>query len=156
MKIDKKLVIDYQDIITGKNPDCPTYNNMDFYLHSAERLRYKLNEVEEHNNKFFNCFNTKTLEILKPLEWQELSLMSLEAMCELVETNEWDWLGEDFMDMQEYLYFIEDHEPNVAFTTHISDDDEYMDIFFHDTSKYVGKEKAIFTEGLRLGKTISR
>ena len=65
-KINTNLVIDFEDIIGGG--DCPTYNNMDFYLSNEKRLRFKLNELDDEcfeGNIFYKCFHEKTLEILK-------------------------------------------------------------------------------------------
>ncbi len=58
MKIDKNLVIDFKDIVGEQ--DCPTYNNMDFYLSNEKRLRFKINELNNKyydNNKFYKCFD---------------------------------------------------------------------------------------------------
>ena len=76
MKIDKKLVIDYEDLLEGSG----TGNNMDFYLINEKRLRYKFNEIDFDENKFYECFDMNTLEILKPKEWEELSKMSKDQM----------------------------------------------------------------------------
>lgn len=152
MKIDKDLVIDFEDII-GANWNCPTYNNQTFYETNQKRLRYKINELDDEyykNNKFYQCFDTDTLEILKPREWEELSKMSGDEMDKLVTENNWDWIGDDFDDMVEYLDFIMKHKPNLAFTTKIADQDEYMDIFLHDfTDRFKSeKEKQAFISGL--------
>ena len=151
MKIDKNLVVDFKDILADENPDAPTYNNMDFYLSNEKRLRWKLNDLDNKfykNNKFYQCFNIDNLEILRPTEWEELSKMSLNDMDKIIDENDWDWLGEDFVDMQNYLSFVETHDQNIFFTTNIAKDDEYMDIFLHDISMYDDKEKEIYKKGL--------
>ena len=150
-KIDKNLVIEYKDIVWGhpenKRYDCPTYNNQNFYDSSPERLRFKLNELDyvnkinfqdaESNNKFYKCFDENSLEILKPDEWEELSKMSYDDLLELVEQNEWEWLGDDFDDMQNYLNFITIHIPTLRFSWDIADNDEKMFIYLHDiTDKF--------------------
>jgi len=151
MKIDKNLVIDFIDILADENPDAPTYQNQTFYTSNEKRLRWKLNDLDDElykNNKFYQCFNIDNLEILRPNEWDELSKMSFDEMFKLVNDNKWDWLGEDFVDMQDYLSFIETHDQNIFFTTNIAKDDEYMDIFLHDISMYNDKEKEIYKKGL--------
>ena len=152
MKIDKDLVIDFEDILSS-NWNCPTYNNQDFYESNEKRLRYKFNELDDKyykNNKFYKCFDTETLEILKPKEWEELSKMSGGEMDKLVTENKWDWIGDDFDDMLEYLDFIMKHKPTLAFSTKISDKDEYMDIFLHDFADRfkTDAEKDAFISGL--------
>ena len=151
MKIDKNLVIDFKDILADENPDAPTYQNQTFYMSNEKRLRWKLNDLDDEvykNNKFYQCFNMNNLEILRPNEWDELSKMSFDEMFKLVNDNKWDWLGEDFVDMQDYLSFVETHNPNTFFTTSIDKEDEYMDIFLHDISMYNNKEKEIYKKGL--------
>ena len=74
-------------------------------------------------------------------------------MDKIIDENDWDWLGEDFVDMQDYLSFIETHDQNIFFTTNIAKDDEYMDIFLHDISMYNDKEKEIYKKGLIEGST---
>ena len=156
MKIDKNLVIDFKDILADENPDAPTYENQTFYMSNEKRLRWKLNDLDDEvykNNKFYQCFNINNLEILRPNEWDELSKMSFDEMFKLVNDNKWDWLGEDFVDMQDYLSFVETHDQNIFFTTNIAKDDEYMDIFLHDISMYNDKEKEIYKKGLIEGST---
>jgi hypothetical protein len=151
MKIDKNLVIDFIDILADENPDAPTYENQTFYMSNEKRLRWKLNDLDDEvykNNKFYQCFNIDNLEILRPNEWDELSKMSFDEMFKLVNDNKWSWLGEDFVDMQDYLSFVETHDPNTFFTTNIDKNDEYMDIFLHDISMYNDKEKEIYKKGL--------
>ena len=156
MKIDKNLVIDFKDILADENPDAPTYENQTFYMSNEKRLRWKLNDLDDElykNNKFYQCFNIDNLEILRPNEWDELSKMSFDEMFKLVNDNKWSWLGEDFVDMQDYLSFVETHDPNTFFTTNIDKNDEYMDIFLHDISMYDDKEKEIYKKGLEEGST---
>jgi len=154
MKIEKNLVIDFEDIVQDHTEDRPTYNNMHFYLCNEKRLRFKLNALDNKfykNNKFYKCFDKFSLKVLNPNEWQELSKMSLEDMTKIVEDNEWDWLGDDFDDMQNYLDFIENHNSNVAFTTKIVGESDYMDISLHDISMYNDREKKIYKKGLSDG-----
>jgi len=156
MKIDKNLVIDFKDILADENPDAPTYENQTFYMSNEKRLRWKLNDLDDElykNNKFYQCFNIDNLEILRPNEWDELSKMSFDEMFKLVNDNKWSWLGEDFVDMQDYLSFVETHDLNTFFTTNIDKNDEYMDIFLHDISMYDDKEKEIYKKGLEEGST---
>jgi hypothetical protein len=160
-KIDKNLVIEYKDIVWGhpenESYDCPTYNNQDFFETSPERLRFKLNELDvvsyelEIDNKFYKCFDENSLEILKPDEWEELSKMSHEDLIELVEQNEWEWLGDDFDDMSNYLNFITKHNPTLRFSYDISDNDERMFIYLHDiTDKFkTQSEINAYDQGLR-------
>ena len=155
LKIDKNLVIDFKDILADNNPDAPTYNNMNFYLSNEKRLRFKICQLDSKfykDNKFFNCFDRETLKILKPGEWNTLSKMDLEDMKNLVDACSWDWLGDDFDDMQDYLDFVELHNPNYTFSTKINGKgDDYMDVYLHDISMYNDKEKEIYKKGISDG-----
>lgn len=128
--INLDLVKEYEDILEGKG-SCG--NNMDFYLSSEKRLRYKLNELHTDyysNNEFFECFDRETLDILKPEAWDKLSKMSKSDMHYFVDTNDWNWLGDDFEDMESYLSFLEDHDLEVYFKCENIDED-YLYISKH-------------------------
>lgn len=152
MKIDKNLVINFSDILADEKSFQPTYNNQSFYESSEERLRFKFNELDSEyckENKFYECFDEDTLEILKPKEWEELSKMSLKDMMNnYVEKYSWDWLGADFEDMDGYLSFVMKHNPDIAFSTVIRGQDEYMDIYIHELAQYNDREKEIYLRGL--------
>jgi len=152
MKIDKNLVIDYEDLLEGSG----TGNNMGFYLINEKRLRYKFNEINFDENKFYECFDMNTLEILKPKEWEELSKMSKDQMISnYVEKYEWDWLGDDFDDMAGYLQFVENHEPNTVFSNYTDgwkSDDDYMVIYHHDMSDLkTDEERKAYKKGIKDG-----
>ena len=155
IKINKNLVIDFKDILADDNPDTPTYNNMGFYLSNEKRLRFKICQLDSKfykDNKFFKCFDRDTLKILKPSEWNTLSKMDLEDMKNLVDASSWDWLGDDFDDMQDYLDFVELHNPNITFSTKIKGKGgDYMDVYLHDISMYNDREKEIYKKGLNDG-----
>jgi hypothetical protein len=147
--INKDLVIHYDDIVDNEN-----YNNQDFYVSNVKRLRYKLNDLEFiQNNKFSNCFDATTLEIKNVDAWLELSKASHEELKKLVDDNDWDWLGDDFDDMQNYLSFVETHKPEVAFsfkTGGWKSDTEYMEIWAHDTTQFkTDAEREAYRQGLK-------
>jgi hypothetical protein len=152
MKIDKKLVIEYKDLIEGVG----TGNNMDFYLMDEKRLRYKFNEINFDENKFYECFDMDTLEILKPKEWEELSKMTGDQMSNnYVDKYEWDWLGDDFDDMADYLNFVEKHETNTVFSHYCDgwkNESDYMVIHHHDMSDLkTDAEKKAYSKGIKDG-----
>lgn len=155
IKINKDLVISFNDILADEKGIQPTYNNQNFYECSEQRLRYKFNELDTEfykENKFYKCFDQDTLKILKPKEWEELSKMSLEDMMKnYVEKYKWEWLGDDFEDMDGYLNFVMTHNKDIVFSSKIRGEDDYMDIYMHDVSMYNDKEKEIYCEGLYEG-----
>lgn len=144
------------------------YNNQDFYQMTDETLRYvlatcnlpyrykgeKLEEGQEIN-KFYNCieFHTYTesptaekFKVNDPKLLQELMDMDYNALMDYVEINEFDWLGNDFEHIDEYLCFVSYMQDEVEFIaggTH--NDDEYMDIIkqYPDKRKNSKYEAAI-------------
>ena len=50
--------------------------------------------------------------------------------------------------MDGYLSFVMNHNQDVAFSTIIRNDAEYMDIYMHDVSMYNAKEREIYLKGL--------
>ena len=129
---------------------------MDFYLMDEKRLRYKFNEIDFDENKFYECFDEDTLEILKPKEWEELSKMTGDQMSnDYVDKYEWDWLGDDFDDMADYLNFVEKHETNTVFSHYCDgwkNDSDYMVIYHHDMSDLkTDAERKAYSKGIKDG-----
>ena len=144
------------------------YNNQDFYQMTDETLRYvlatcelpylyngrKLEEGQERN-KFYNCieFHTDTenptvekFKVNNPKLLQELMDMDYYSLFDYVEDNEFEWLGDDFYHIDEYLCFVSYMQDEVEFIaggTH--NQDEYMDIIkqYPDKRKNKKYETAI-------------
>ena len=124
------------------------YNNQGFYMGSAQRIRYVLVTMElfpsestlfTEENKFYNCisFGYKQFPYLKDVTWtvnnpellQELIDMDEDALYEYVESNGYDWLGDDFEHINEYLIFTSEMNDEWYFEEgDICNDDEYMEI----------------------------
>ena len=124
------------------------YNNQDFYLHSAQTIRYVLVTMEHYpeektlfteENKFYDCisFSYKDFPELTGVTWtvnnpellQELIDMDYDALYQYVETNGYDWLGDDFDHMREYMAFASDMNDQFYFEEgDICNDSEYMEI----------------------------
>jgi hypothetical protein len=130
--------------------DLPTegYNNQGFYMGSAQRIRYVLVTMEHYpyektlfteENKFYNCisFGYKQFPYLKDVTWtvnnpellQELIDMDEDALYEYVESNGYEWLGDDFEHINEYLIFTSEMNDEWYFEEgDICNDSEYMEI----------------------------
>tara|TARA_Y100000401_G_scaffold78830_1_gene64399 strand:- start:631 stop:1215 length:585 start_codon:yes stop_codon:yes gene_type:complete len=124
------------------------YNNQGFYMQSAQRIRYVLVTMElapyestlfTEDNKFYNCisFGYKQFPYLKDVTWtvnnpellQELIDMDEDALEQYVNTNGYDWLGDDFDHMNEYLNFASEMNDEFYFEQgDICNDSEYMEI----------------------------
>ena len=130
--------------------DLPTegYNNQGFYMQSEQRIRYILVTMElgpyektlfTEDNKFYNCisFGYKAFPYLKDVTWtvnnpellQELINMDYDALEEYVTVNGYEWLGDDFEHMDEYLTFASEMNDEFYFEQgDICNDSEYMEI----------------------------
>ena len=130
--------------------DLPTegYDNQGFYMGSEQRIRYVLVTMElapyestlfTQDNKFYNCisFGYKQFPYLKDVTWtvnnpellQELIDMDYDALEDYVTTNGYEWLGDDFDHMDEYLTFTSEMNDEFYFEQgDICNDSEYMEI----------------------------
>ena len=124
------------------------YNNQGFYMQSEQRIRYVLVTMEHYpeektlfteENKFYDCisFSYKDFPELTGVTWtvnnpellQELIDMDYDALYQYVETNGYDWLGDDFDHMREYMAFASDMNDQFYFEEgDICNDSEYMEI----------------------------
>ena len=124
------------------------YNNQGFYMQSEQRIRYILVTMElgpyektlfTEDNKFYNCisFGYKAFPYLKDVTWtvnnpellQELINMDYDALEQYVTVNGYEWLGDDFEHMDEYLSFASEMNDEFYFEQgDICNDSEYMEI----------------------------
>ena len=125
------------------------YNNQGFYMCSEQRLRYVLVTLDmspenlrdggqlelgqDESNRFYDCieFYQKGEEFVvnNPELLQELMDMDYDALEQYVCRNNFEWLGDDFDHMNEYLSFVSDMQDKWQFIQgDICNDDEYMEI----------------------------
>ena len=130
------------------------YNNQNFYEASEQRLRYVLVTIDmspsntldggqlllgQEDNRFYNCisFEYNKLQYLTGVKWKvnnpellkELMDMDYEQLLNYVEHNSYEWIGDDFEHMNEYMAFVSDMNDEFYFEQgDICNDDEYMEI----------------------------
>ena len=122
------------------------YDNQGFYQGSEQRLRYVLVTIDmspentrdggqlllgQEDNKFYNCieFYQQDYVVNNPELLQELMDMDCDALDEYVTHNAFDWLGDDFIHMEEYMDFVSEMQDKWQFVRgDICNDDEYMEI----------------------------
>ncbi len=129
------------------------YNNQNFYEASEQRLRYVLATMDmapsclskeqydlfKTDNKFYNCIEFYYEDPIRsigchnkvndPGLLQELMDMDYDALYNYVIDNEYEWIGDDFCHMNEYLDFVSDMQDKWQFVQgDICNDDEYMEI----------------------------
>ena len=151
-QIKKAFVSDPNDI------GSEAYNNQDWYQQDAQRMRYILAtqelspvdayykdgkevqlELGQEDNRFYNCIEFIDRDQHKSLngEYQindehrlaELMRMSEQELRDYIETNEYDWIGDDYDHINEYLFSIMNYwQDEVEFDTEGYDNPDYMTV----------------------------
>jgi len=110
-----------------KNISEEGYNNQDWYQQDDCRIRYILATIEmdpgdrysgndskqmelgQESNRFYNCIEFKDdseYQINDEHRLAELMRMSDEDLRKYIEDNEYDWIGDDYDHINEYLFQI--------------------------------------------------
>ena len=131
-----------------KNIGDYVYNNQDWYQEDTQRMRYILatlemspgdsysdnNQLElgQEDNRFYDCisFEDHGMYMIKDeKKLIELMNMSDKAVRSYIETNEYDWLGDDYDHANEYLFQIMNTwQDEVEFDTEDYDNCDQMTI----------------------------
>ena len=106
------------------------YNNQDWYQGDEQRIRYILATIEldpgqgahsyndgkpkqlelgQESNRFYNCIefgDNGEYQINDEHRLAELMRMSDEELRDYIEINEYDWIGDDYDHINEYLFQI--------------------------------------------------
>ena len=109
------------------------YNNQDWYQEDTQRMRYILATIEmspgdpyssnpkqlelgQEDNRFYDCISFEDNGMYKIKDEKklfELINMTDEAVRSYIETNEYDWIGDDYDHANEYLFSIMNHWQDV-------------------------------------------
>ena len=129
------------------------YNNQDWYQQDDQRIRYILATIEldpgvgahsyndgkevqlelgQESNRFYNCIEFKDkgeYQINDEHRLAELMRMSDEELRDYIEINEYDWIGDDYDHINEYLFQIMNTwQDEVEFDTEGYDNPDYLTI----------------------------
>ena len=123
MQIQESAIIE-QFFVDTDLPD-RGYNNQDFYMDSAQRMRYILATIEmspgdpysenkqlelgQEDNRFYNCIEFHDHGMYKindEKKLNELMNMSDSEVADYISVNEYDWIGDDYDHAIEYLFRI--------------------------------------------------
>ena len=129
------------------------YNNQDWYQQDAQRIRYILATIEldpgqgahsyndgkekqlelgQESNRFYNCIefgDNGEYQINDEHRLAELMRMSDEELRDYIEINEYDWIGDDYDHINEYLFQIMNTwQDEVEFDTEGYDNPDYLTI----------------------------
>ena len=144
-QIKKAFVSDPKDI--GEE----AYNNQDWYQEDAQRMRYILATINmspgdayadfkgeerqlklgQEDNRFFDCidFDYKGgYEIKDEKRLLELINMSEEDVADYINTNEYDWIGDDYDHISQYLFKIMNNWQDVLEYDTEDEDEDSMTI----------------------------
>jgi len=124
------------------------YNNEDFYKGSAQRMRYLLVtrylspenaldggqlELGQEDNRFCECITfgrdgSKTFKVHNEKVLKELMMMTEEELEDYITDNNYDWLGDDYDHIHEYLNFVSGWQDEWQFYGADMDDQDQMTI----------------------------
>jgi hypothetical protein len=113
------------------------YNNDGFYRGSSQRLRYLLATTElfgakdEVQNKFHGCItfgNRGNFKVHNPALLDELMSATYDDLEAYVDDNGFDWLGDDYEHIDQYLDFLNNYQDKLKFSSDNWDDPDAMDI----------------------------
>ena len=126
------------------------WNNMGFFMERERRLRYKFMQLSEWGKNVEqedeSTLYAPTDTQFKPLakyygDWEALAMLTHKEMLDIVEENDLDWLGDDFEDIESYIFEVETYVKDLYL--HVSYggwDDEltmYVKKFTDDDFKYM-------------------
>ena len=143
-QIKKAFVSKVEDI------DEYAYNNQDWYQQDEQRIRYILATIEmdpgdpyssnpkqlelgQESNRFYNCIEFSDVkgeyQINDEHRLAELMRMSDEDLRKYIEDNEYDWIGDDYDHINEYLFQIMNRwQDEVEFDTEDYDNVDCMTV----------------------------
>ncbi len=125
------------------------YNNQDWYQQDDCRIRYILATIEmdpgdpysqgekqlelgQESNRFYNCIefdDNGEYQINDEHRLSELMRMSYDELSAYVHDNEFDWIGDDYDHINEYLFQIMNTwQDEVEFDTEGYDNPDYLTI----------------------------
>ena len=132
------------------------HNNQDWYQQDAQRIRYILATIEmdpgdpysqgekqlelgQESNRFYNCIEfidrdehkslNGTYKINDEGKLKELMAMSYDDLSNYIHDNEYDWIGDDYDHVNEYLFNIMNFwQDEVEFDTEGYDNPDYLTI----------------------------
>ncbi len=144
-QIKKAFVSDPNDI------GSEAYNNQDWYQQDAQRMRYILAtqelspvdayykdgkevqlELGQEDNRYYNCIKFGDDGEYQINDEDKLSLlmrMSEQELRDYIETNDYDWIGDDYDHINEYLFTIMNHwQDAIEYDTEGYDNPDYMTV----------------------------
>ena len=158
-QIKKAFVSDPKDI--GEE----AYNNQDWYEEDVQRMRYilatlnmspgdpysdnKQLKLGQEDNRFFDCIDFDYeggYEIKDEKRLLELMNMSGEAVADYIYTNEFEWIGDDYDHIMQYLFKIMNNWQDVLEYDTEDEDEDSMTITTREKEYVVDPETGFKSE----------
>jgi len=162
-QIKKAFVSDPKDI--GEE----AYNNQDWYQEDAQRMRYILATINmspgdsyadfngeerqlklgQEDNRFFDCIDFDYqggYEIKDEAKLLELINMSDEDVAEYINVNEYEWIGDDYDHISDYLFKIMNEWQDVLEYDTEDEDEDSMTITTREIDYVVDSETGFKSE----------
>ena len=158
-QIKKAFVSDPKDI--GEE----AYNNQDWYEEDVQRMRYilatlnmspgdpysddKQLKLGQEDNRFFDCIDFDYeggYEIKDEKRLLELMNMSGEAVADYIYTNEYEWIGDDYDHISQYLFKIMNNWQDVLEYDTEDEDEDSMTITTREKEYVVDPETGFKSE----------
>jgi hypothetical protein len=160
-QIKKAFVSDPNDI------GSEAYNNQDWYQQDDCRMRYILATIEmdpgdpytqgekqlelgQESNRFYNCIEFDDNGEYQINDEHKLSLlmrMSQDELHDYINKNEFDWIGDDYDHINEYLFQIMNHwQDAVEYDSEGLDNPDYMTVTWRAREWVVDDEEGYKSE----------
>lgn len=160
-QIKKAFVSDPNDI------GSEAYNNQDWYQQDDCRMRYILATIEmdpgdpyhqgekqlelgQESNRFYNCIEFDDHGDYQINDEQKLSLlmrMSQDELHDYINKNEFDWIGDDYDHINEYLFKImNEWQDAIEYDSQDLDNPDYMTITWRAREWVVDEEEGYKSE----------
>ena len=159
-QIKKAFVSDPNDI------GSEAYNNQDWYQQDAQRMRYilatlelspgdnysekpKQYELGQEDNRFYGCIEFRDNGLYKIKDEKrllELINMSGEDLADYIYTNEYEWIGDDYDHISQYLFKIMNNWQDVLEYDTEDEDEDSMTITTREIDYVVDSETGFKSE----------
>ena len=118
------------------------WNNMGFFMEREKRLRYKFMQLSEWGKNSFKQDESDVPNDLqfKPLakyygDWEALANLTHEEMLNIVNNNDLDWLGDDFEDIESYIWEVETYVKGLYLDVKFGGWDDELTMYVRSFSK---------------------
>ena len=122
------------------------WDNMGFFMEKEKRLRYKFMQLSEwgknvHVADETNLANWEDHDLqFKPLakyygDWEALANLTHKEMLDIVNGNKLDWVGDDFEDIESYIWEVESYVKDLYLYVSYGGGGDELTMYVHSFTK---------------------